>query len=162
MILHKFDFRHLRKLDLPVINFLCDGATAVLCSHMSKLKRCDNKYGLFQLIKFCTDTWTLPERFGSKYPRDFCWHRFEMQPSNCVLGSRHIVQCDAFGKELLKEEAPFIYQYKRYIPICILGQVDDLIGITEAGFKAIQMNSYPNVKTLDKYLQFGQNKCVKL
>ena len=52
------------------------------------------------------------------------------------------VQCDAFGKELLEEEAPFIFKYKGYIPIGILGQVDDLIGVTEAGFKAIQMNSY--------------------
>ena len=34
-----------------------------------------------------------------------------------------------------------------------------LIGVSEAGFKAIQMNSYLNVKTLDKYLQFGHNKC---
>ena len=69
------------------------------------------------------------------------------------------VQCDTFGKELLEEEAPFIFKYKGYIPIGILGQVDDLIGVTEAGFQAIQMNSYLNVKTSDKYLQLGHNKC---
>ena len=69
------------------------------------------------------------------------------------------VQCDAFGKELLDNEAPFIFKYKGYIPVGILGQVYDLIGITEAGFKAHQMNSYINIKTADKYLQFGHDKC---
>ena len=38
-------------------------------------------------------------------------------------------------------------------------QVDDLIGITEAGFKSHQMNTYLNIKTADKYLQFGHEKC---
>ena len=51
------------------------------------------------------------------------------------------VQCDAFGKELLEENYPFIFKYKGYIPIGILGRVDDLIGVTEAGIKAHQMNS---------------------
>ena len=69
------------------------------------------------------------------------------------------VQCDAFGKELLDEEASFVYRYKGFIPVGILGQIDDLIGITEAGYKAQQMNSYLNVKTGDKYLQFGPDKC---
>ena len=69
------------------------------------------------------------------------------------------VQCDAFGKELLEEDAPFIYRYKNYIPIGILRQVDDLIGVAEAGFKSHQLYSYINVKTSDKYLQFGKDKC---
>ena len=69
------------------------------------------------------------------------------------------VQCDAFDRELLEEDAPFIYRYKNYIPIGILGQVDDLIGVAEAGFKSHQLNSYINVKTSDKYLQFGKEKC---
>ena len=41
----------------------------------------------------------------------------------------------------------------------ILGQIDDLIGVTEADFKAQQMNAFLNVKTADKYLQFGPDKC---
>ena len=40
-----------------------------------------------------------------------------------------------------------------------MGQIDDLIGVTEAGYKAHQMNSYLNVKTADKFLQFGPAKC---
>ena len=69
------------------------------------------------------------------------------------------VQCDFFGKELLNEEPSFIFKYKGHIPVGILGQVDDLIGVTEAGYKSHQMNAYLNLKTADKYLQFGQDKC---
>ena len=68
-------------------------------------------------------------------------------------------QVDTFGKEMLEDDLPFVYRYMGYIPIPILGMIDDTIGITEAGFKACQMNSFMNVKTADKYLQFGQDKC---
>ena len=34
-----------------------------------------------------------------------------------------------------------------------------MIGITEAGFKATQMNTLINVKTAEKRLQFGPTKC---
>ena len=46
------------------------------------------------------------------------------------------VQCDSFGKELIEDNVSFLYKYKGYIPIGILGQIDDLIGVTEAGYKA--------------------------
>ena len=68
------------------------------------------------------------------------------------------VQCDAFGKELLEGNYPVIVKYKGYIPIGILGQVDDLISITEAGIESHQMNSYLDMMTADKYLQFGYDK----
>ena len=41
----------------------------------------------------------------------------------------------------------------------ILDQVDDIIGIAEAGLKSTQLNVYINVKTSDKELQFGPTKC---
>ena len=69
------------------------------------------------------------------------------------------VQCDAFGKNLLEEDVSYLYKYKGTVPIGILGQIDDLIGVTEPGFKAQQMNAYLNVMTADKYLQFGPDKC---
>ena len=72
------------------------------------------------------------------------------------------VQCDSFGKELLEDNVSFLYKYKGYVPIGILGQIDDLIGVTEAGFKAQQMNVFLNVKTANKYLQFGPNKCKSM
>ena len=43
--------------------------------------------------------------------------------------------------------------------VSMMGMVDDLIGITEAGFNAKQMNVFINVKTAEKTLQFGPNKC---
>ena len=52
-----------------------------------------------------------------------------------------------------------MYKYKGYIPVPVLGMVDDIIGVTLAGYNAAQMNSYLIVKSLDKYLQFGLDKC---
>ena len=40
-----------------------------------------------------------------------------------------------------------------------LGLVDDIVGITEVGHKAQQLNSLINLKTAEKSLQFGVNKC---
>ena len=45
------------------------------------------------------------------------------------------------------------------MPVSILGLVDDMLGITEAGFQAQQMNTFMNVKTAEKKLQFGPTKC---
>ena len=67
------------------------------------------------------------------------------------------VQCDAFEKELLEGNYPVIVKYEGYIPIGILGQVDDLISVTEAGIESHQMNSYIDMMTADKYLQFGHD-----
>ena len=69
------------------------------------------------------------------------------------------VQCDSFSKEILEENASYIFKYKGYVPVGILGLIDDLIGVTEAGYRAQQMNAFINVKTADKYLQFGPDKC---
>ena len=68
-------------------------------------------------------------------------------------------QVDTFGKEMLEEDVSFIFKYKRYIPVPILGMIDDVIGVTLAGYQSAQLNSYINVKTAEKYLQFGQDKC---
>ena len=38
-------------------------------------------------------------------------------------------QVDSFGKQMIKEEPDFIYRFKEEIPIPLLGQVDDLIGV---------------------------------
>ena len=41
----------------------------------------------------------------------------------------------------------------------MLGLIDDIIGISEIGFKAHQMNALINVKTAEKGLRFGPSKC---
>ena len=43
-----------------------------------------------------------------------------------------------------------------------LGLVDDIVGVTEAGFKAQELNAYINVKTAEKTLQFGVKKCKSM
>ena len=68
-------------------------------------------------------------------------------------------QVDSFGKQLLKEEPEYIYKYKGYIPIGVLGMIDDLVGVSESGVNAVKLNAFINVKTAEKKLQFGSNKC---
>ena len=56
-------------------------------------------------------------------------------------------------------EAGHFYKYKDQLPIGFLGLVDDIVGVTEVGFKAAQLNTFINLKTSEKYLQFGVKKC---
>ena len=51
------------------------------------------------------------------------------------------------------------YKYKDVLPVSLLALVDDLIGISYAGYRAQQMNVAINIKTAEKRLQFGVNKC---
>ena len=67
---------------------------------------------------------------------------------------------DNIGKECM-EEGHF-YLYKGVLPVGFLGLVDDIVGITEAVFKAQQLNSYINVKTAEKTLKFGPSKCKSM
>ena len=67
------------------------------------------------------------------------------------------VQVDSIGKEC--QEAGYGYLYKDSLPISILGLVDDMLGVTEAGYQAEQMNTFMNLKTAEKSLQFGATKC---
>ena len=55
-----------------------------------------------------------------------------------------------------------MYEYTGFVPVGILGQIDNLIGVSEVGYKAQQINSYINVKTADKYLHFGPDKCKSM
>ena len=68
-------------------------------------------------------------------------------------------QVDEFGKEMLLNNPSYIFKFKGQVPIPLLGQVDDLLGVAEAGYKIKQLNSYVNVKTANKDLQFGSEKC---
>ena len=70
------------------------------------------------------------------------------------------MQVDAIAKDV--EEAGLGYRYKQTLEIGILGLVDDLIGITEAGHKAQQMNVILNVKVLKNVCNLGfqnANQC---
>ena len=65
------------------------------------------------------------------------------------------VQVDSIAKDIVK--AGIGYMYKDNLPISMLGLVDDLIEVTEAGFKSQQMNVILNVKTDEKGLQLVSN-----
>ena len=67
-------------------------------------------------------------------------------------------QVDTFGKQLIEEVPSYVYKYKGYV----LGMVDDVAGVSESGTKAQQLNAYINVKTAEKKLQFGPDKCNTL
>jgi hypothetical protein len=62
----------------------------------------------------------------------------------------------------LEEEPEYLYKYKGYVPVGVLGMIDDLAGVSESGVKAVQLNSFLNVKTAEKCLQFGIDKCKTL
>ena len=44
-------------------------------------------------------------------------------------------QVDTFGKQLLEEEPEYLYKYMGYLPVGVLGMIDDLAGISESGAK---------------------------
>ena len=51
------------------------------------------------------------------------------------------------------------YQYKGVLSIGYMIQVDDTIGFTKPGYLAHMLNSYINIKTAEKMLQFNPRKC---
>ena len=75
---------------------------------------------------------------------------------NCVLQGDTFgsilasVQVDSIGKECMEEGHSYLY--KDILPVGFLGLVDDIIGVTEAGIKAQEMNAFINMKTAQKGL----------
>ena len=70
-------------------------------------------------------------------------------------------QVDSFGKECI-EENKYTYMYKGEVEIPPLGMVDDLICVSECGYKTTMLNSFIRFKTNEKKLQFGIEKCKKM
>ena len=71
------------------------------------------------------------------------------------------LQVDTMGKECL-EEKKHLYFYKDTVPISPLGMVDDLLTISECGYKTTLLNQFINFKTATKRLQFGTSKCIRM
>ena len=70
------------------------------------------------------------------------------------------VQVEKIGQECIKDG--HFYLYKNVLPVGFLGLVDDVVGITEAGCRAQMLNSFINVKSAEKNLQFGASKCKSI
>ena len=64
------------------------------------------------------------------------------------------VTVDGFGKESLNPELQ-PYHYKGKVPVPLLGMVDDILAVSESGYKTSKMNGFLNAKTAVKRLQFG-------
>ena len=58
------------------------------------------------------------------------------------------VQVDTIGRDAL--DAGIGYSYKQEVELGILGMVDDMAGVTEAGHMAQVMNQFINVKSAEK------------
>ena len=58
---------------------------------------------------------------------------------------------------LVKKQIPLFFEAP-----CMLGLVDDVVGVAEAGYKAHQLNVILNVKTSEKGLQYGIGKCKSM
>ena len=67
------------------------------------------------------------------------------------------VQVDRIGQKCL--QAGHFYLYKDSLQIGFLGLVDDIVGITNAGADSLLLNSFINIRTAEKGLQFGPSKC---
>ena len=92
-------------------------------------------------------------------------HRVTMQElvmqGDCwgpIMASNSI---DLFGKICLEKEEN-IYTYRNNIPIVPFTMCDDLLAISECGFKTNLMTSFINSQASFKFLQFGIKKCFKL
>ena len=80
----------------------------------------------------------------------------------CVFGPMLCSkQVDTIGKECL-EESKHTYLYRGEVPIPPLAMVDDVLSVTECGFKTSAAHAFITFKTDSKKLQFGAKKCKKL
>ena len=70
-------------------------------------------------------------------------------------------QIDKFSKLSLEEERN-LYLYRSSIPIAPLTMCDDLLVISECGYKTELAVSFINSQSQFNYLQFGLSKCVKM
>ena len=71
------------------------------------------------------------------------------------------VAVDTLGKECLSDDK-HLYLYKDKVKVPMLAMVDDILVVSECGFKSSMVNSFINTKTSLKKLQFGVNKCFKM
>ena len=71
------------------------------------------------------------------------------------------LQVDKIGKDCL-ENKKHLYYFKDVVPIPPLEMMDDLLTISECGYKTKLLNEFINFKTGTKRLQFGASKCIKM
>ena len=69
-------------------------------------------------------------------------------------------QIDKFGKKLVEDQSHInMYREGPGIPIAPLTMCDDLLVISEFGYKTELVMAYINTQAQFHYLQFGLSKC---
>ena len=71
------------------------------------------------------------------------------------------VSVDTYGKECILEDK-HLYTYKDGVQVPALAMVDDVLIVTECGYKSTMANAFINTKSNMKKLQYGTNKCHKM
>ena len=70
-------------------------------------------------------------------------------------------QVDTFGQECMNM-SKYTYKYRGEVEIPPLSMVDDVLCVSECGYKTTMSNAYLTLKTDIKKLQFGAKKCKKI
>ena len=68
---------------------------------------------------------------------------------------------DTFGQKCLKR-SEYTYLYRGEVEIPPLSMVDDLLTISECGYKTSMVHGFMKIMTDSKKLQFGADKCKKM
>ena len=71
------------------------------------------------------------------------------------------VHIDNIGKESLKPHME-PYTYKNQVEIPALGWIDDLITVSESGYKTARINAFINAQIASKKLRLGAKKCFMM
>ena len=80
-----------------------------------------------------------------------------------VFGSlKCTVQVDTLGRDCLSSEDQIgLFQYKSIVYIPPTSFVDDVLGVSNCGIEAKELNSVINSKMETKNLSLGPDKCAK-
>ena len=69
-------------------------------------------------------------------------------------------QVDTLGKQLLVEKPDYLYKYKGYVPIGILGMVDDIVGLVKMVFMLQSLMLLSTLKLLRKSYSLGTTSAI--
>ena len=74
-----------------------------------------------------------------------------------LAGLKCSISIDTFGKECLENEHDVLYTYKNSVKTPPLSFVDDILGISECGYKSVKMNAFIQAK-----IELGHSKCFQM
>ena len=69
---------------------------------------------------------------------------------------------DTLVKDWIQVAGPALYKYRGSVPVPCLGMMDDLLFITKVGVDMTRANSFLNVTSAVKGVQFSESKCANM